>query len=57
MAKTRPEIINAYQETKTRTEFGSLTGNIVYNAEDVWNLIDMLYDLGQIEKIDFKDLY
>ncbi len=50
--------INSYQTTKKRSEFVKAVGKTFYTAEEVWFIIDQLYDLGEIVRnIDFKDLY
>ena len=54
---TYAKAINAYQTTEKRAEFTKLVSNRTYTAGEVWHIIDQLYDLGEIKRIDFKDLY
>ncbi len=59
------KVIDSYQKTRTCVEFVSDVNNRVYMAEQVWHIVDQLFDLlEQCEqcgftrkKIDFKDLY
>lgn len=58
------EAIVAYQKTQRRKDFVNLVGNKVYLADQLWEIIDQIYDMlercqecGNVNKIDFKDLY
>ncbi|KKK67421.1 hypothetical protein LCGC14_2954210 [marine sediment metagenome] len=54
---TYAKAISAYQKTKKRGEFVKLVSNRTYTAEEIWHIIDQIYDLGGLNQIDFKDLY
>ena len=54
---TYAKAISAFQKTKKRGEFVKLVSNRTYTAGEVWHIIGQLYDLGEIKRIYFKDLY
>ena len=59
------KVIDSYQKTHNCLEFVNDVDNRVYMAEQVWHIVDQLFDLlQQCEhctfikgKINFKDLY
>ncbi len=58
------EAIDAYQKTQRKVDFVNEVGNKVYMAEQVWEILDQVFDLiqqcekcGNVNRIDFKDLY
>ncbi len=46
-----------YQEKQFMADFINGVGDGTYSAAEVWSILDLVYDIGGLNKLDFKDLY